>query len=75
MSELSPQLILSEEYTVTIPVDLRRSLGLKPGDRLVLRRRGEEGGVELTPAGGLSSLRGLLDGVTDDFVREKEDRL
>ncbi len=65
---------LSSGYRVTIPKALRTKLGIKPGQRFVVRE--EDGTVHLVPvpADPVRHLRGVLgDGpsVTEDLLRER----
>jgi len=58
---------------IVIPADLRRELGIKDGDLVVLER--EEGGISLRrddPEAALARLRdGLKDYSVDRFLRER----
>ncbi len=62
---------VSRRGRITIPVQLRRRLGLKPGTRLILRE--EEGRlVVMTMASYVHSLRGMLKG--KGMMRLREER-
>ena len=63
---------VSTRGRVTIPVELRRKLGIRPGTRLIARE--EEGRIEvMTMASYVRSLPGVLEG-KGMVERSREDR-
>ena len=67
-----PSVTLSPKYQVVIPLSVRRSLGLKPGQKMhVVEYAGR---VEFIPERDISELQGFVKGINTDFERE-EDRL
>jgi len=63
---------VSPKYQVVIPRDVRRSLKIKPGQKL--RVIEHEGRIELLPAEEVADLKGFLKGIDTSLERE-EDRL
>ena len=64
--------ILSDNFEVVIPPDIREALRLEAGE--TLRVFASEGHVELVPIRPVQSMRGFLRGMDADIERE-EDRL
>lgn len=61
--------ILSPKYQIVIPKEIRRTLNLKPGQRLQLRIEGDH--IEIKPVVTGADLIGLLKGDKPlEFVRE-----
>lgn len=66
--------LLSPKYQVVIPKEIRRSMNLKPGQRLQLTEK--DGKIEIRPILTPEQLIGYLkDKSHIEFVREKTDRL
>ncbi len=63
---------LSPKYQVVIPSAVRKSLGLRPGQKLHVVEY--EGRIEFIPERDITELRGFLEGINTDFERE-EDRV
>ncbi len=61
---------VSHEFQVRIPVDVRESLCLRPGQKMQVVEY--EGRIELIPDRDISELRGFIKGVNTDFEREKD---
>ena len=61
---------LSPKYQVVIPLEVRQSLGLAPGEKL--RVLSYAGRVELIPARKMKSLRGFLKGMDTALEREAD---
>ncbi len=61
---------VSHEFQVKIPLDVRESLQLRPGQKM--RVVEYEGRIELIPDRDISELRGFIKGVNTDFEREKD---
>ena len=62
--------ILSPKYQVVIPLGVRQSLGLAPGENLHVMSYA--GRVELIPARKMKSLRGFLKGMDTKIDREAD---
>jgi AbrB family looped-hinge helix DNA binding protein len=63
---------LSPKYQVVIPRSIRRSLNLRPGQKMHVVEH--DGRVEFIPERDISDLRGFLKGMNTAFDRE-EDRV
>ncbi|MEZ5320088.1 MAG: AbrB/MazE/SpoVT family DNA-binding domain-containing protein [Vicinamibacterales bacterium] len=63
---------LSPKFQVVIPLEIRRALGLKAGEKLRVIRHG--GRVELIPVRPVKALRGALKGI-DTHINREDDRL
>ena len=63
---------VSPKWEIVIPREVRKSLGLKPGDKVQVFLC--EGRIELIPVKDLKKMRGFLKGI-DTTVPRDEDRL
>jgi AbrB family looped-hinge helix DNA binding protein len=63
---------LSPKYQVVIPLSVRRTMNLRPGQKIQIVEY--EGRIELIPEKDIAELRGFLKGMNTDFERE-EDRV
>lgn len=63
---------LSSKFQVVIPQTVREKLHLKAGQKFQVLAY--DGRIELVPVVAIESLRGILKGVNECFVREKQDR-
>ncbi len=63
---------VSPNYQVVIPKDVRRSVNLKPGQRLMIYAK--DNVIFLIPEIGVSKLRGICKNVDMNDIREEEDR-
>jgi AbrB family looped-hinge helix DNA binding protein len=65
--------LLSTKYQIVIPKEIRKSLNLKPGQRLQVTEK--DGKIEIRPILTPEQLIGFLKGKTKvRFEREKQDR-
>lgn len=65
--------LLSPKFQIVIPKEIRKSMNLKPGQRLQLKQ--VDGKIELRPILTADELIGFLKGKTrSEFKREKQDR-
>ncbi|MEI8037580.1 MAG: AbrB/MazE/SpoVT family DNA-binding domain-containing protein [Verrucomicrobiota bacterium] len=65
--------LLSPKYQVVIPKEIRKSMNLKPGQRLQFKQ--VDGKIEIRPILTPDQLVGFLKGKTKlPFEREKQDR-
>lgn len=63
---------LSPKFQVVIPLPVRRTMGLRPGQKIQVVEY--EGRIELIPDRDIAELRGFLKGINTTFERE-EDRV
>jgi AbrB family looped-hinge helix DNA binding protein len=63
---------LSPKFQVVIPLPVRRSMGLRPGQRMQVMEH--DGRIELIPERDIKDMRGFLKGIDTSFERE-EDRV
>ena len=63
---------LSPKFQVVIPLPVRRTMGLRPGQKIQVVEY--EGRIELIPDRDIAELRGFLKGINTEFQRE-EDRV
>lgn len=63
---------VSPKYQVVIPLSVRKSLGIRPGQKLQVLEY--EGRIELIPDRSIMDLRGFVQGINTDGYREEEDR-
>jgi AbrB family looped-hinge helix DNA binding protein len=61
---------LSPKFQVVIPQAVRADLKLKPGQKFQVFALG--GRIEIVPMQPIKELRGFLQGVNSDFVRESD---
>ena len=66
------EVIVSSKYQIVIPVEVRKSLSIKKGQKLHLVV--EKGGIKLIPSIPLSEMRGLLRGMDARLERDEEER-
>ena len=65
--------LISTKYQIVIPKEVRRQLGLKPGQRMTFLTKGTI--IHLIPERPLKSLRGIVRGVDLlEGYRDKSDR-
>ena len=61
---------ISPKFQVVIPLHMRESLRLRPGQKLqVVEYKGR---IELIPDREISDLRGFVKGINTDFERERD---
>jgi len=59
---------VSPKYQVVIPKDIRKTMRLRPGQKLKVIEY--EGRIELIPDRDISELHGFLKGINTEFERE-----
>jgi AbrB family looped-hinge helix DNA binding protein len=64
--------MVSPEFQVVIPKDIRQLAGIRPGQKLEVFRVG--GIIEMVPVDDIRSTRGSLPGLNTDVEREEDDR-
>lgn len=67
------QVTVSTKYQVVIPLEVRRQVAVRPGERFTMLVKG--GMITLIPRRPLSELRGSLKGMDTRGIREKRDRM
>lgn len=61
---------VSPKYQVVIPSELRKRLGIKPGQKIeVLAYQGR---LEFIPIGDMRAMRGFVRGIDTDVPRDKD---
>ena len=63
---------LSSKFQVVIPQDVRKKLGLKPGQKIVVVEK--DGVVHLIPQRAIKQMRGFVKGLDTQNLRDEEDR-
>lgn len=63
---------VSTKYQIVIPSEIRKSLDIKPGQKIRVIQFGNR--IELVPVKDISEMRGFSKGIDTSFERE-EDRL
>ena len=63
---------LSPKYQIVIPADVRKSMGLRPGQKIQVFEF--DGRIELVPVRPIAELRGRFKGI-DTTVERDEDRV
>jgi len=61
---------VSPKYQVVIPKSVRKSLNLRPGQKMQVVEY--DGRIELIPERDIKELRGYLKGINTEFKREKD---
>ena len=61
---------VSPKFQVVIPLEIRTSLGLRPGEQLQVFRYGDR--IELIPVRPIREMRGFLKGIDTDVKRDPE---
>ena len=64
---------LSSKFQVVIPRDVRKKLGLKPGQKIVVVEK--DGVVHLIPQRAIKQMRGFVKGLDIQNLRDEEDRI
>jgi AbrB family looped-hinge helix DNA binding protein len=64
------QVTVSPKFQVVIPLEARRSLGIRPGQKVQVILY--EGRLELIPVKSLKKARGFLSGIDATVPREKD---
>lgn len=64
---------VSPKFQVVIPLKIRKTAGIHPGEKMQVISFGER--IELIPIRKIKSMRGFLKGMKNTFKREKRDRI
>lgn len=64
---------ISPKFQVVIPLEVRKALHLKPGEKLQVLPF--DGRIELIPITPIKKMRGFLKGMKNTFKREETDRI
>lgn len=63
---------VSPKYQVVIPKEIRKEVGIRPGQELQVVAKG--GTITLIPDRSIASMRGFVRGIRTKGFREKKDR-
>ena len=61
---------VSPKFQIVIPKDIRKSLGLRPGQKAEVFASVTEGRIEIVPRRPMRELRGFLKGMDPSFDRD-----
>lgn len=64
---------LSPKFQVVIPRQVRKRIGLRPGEKLQVISFDDR--IELIPVRPMSKMKGFLKGLDPSFKRDEEDRV
>lgn len=64
---------VSPKYQIVIPKTVRQTVGIKPGQRLMIYAKGSM--IYLIPEIKLADLRGICAGTDSNNLRDEDDRL
>jgi AbrB family looped-hinge helix DNA binding protein len=64
---------VSTKYQVVIPKEIRKEVGIRPGQELQVVAKG--GTITLLPDRTIASMRGFVKGIRTKGFREKKDRV
>lgn len=67
------EVTISSKYQVVIPLEVRKQLSLKAGQKLRVVVSGQS--INMVPEIPLSEMRGILKGMDSQNIREEDDRL
>ncbi len=67
------EVILSQQYQVPIPQEIRDLLNLKAGQKFTILLQGDS--ITLVPKPSIQSLRGVLKGANTSNVRDRSERV
>lgn len=62
--------VVSSKYQVTIPLRIRESLGIKPGQKMHVFIH--DGHIALVPVRDMKSMRGFVTGMHSTLVRDED---
>lgn len=65
-----PTVTVSPKFQVVIPLAVRRSLGLRPGEKVQVFRYGNR--IELIPVRPIREMRGFLRGIDTTVTRDRD---
>ena len=63
---------VSPKFQVVIPKGIRKSMGIKSGERLVVIEKGRS--IHLIPAGDIRKARGMAKGADNENLRDESER-
>ena len=67
------QVTVSSKYQVVIPLEVRKQLGIRKGQKMSVVVLGDV--IELVPDRDIRELKGAFPGVSTEDIREEADRL
>ena len=65
-----PTVTVSPKFQVVIPLAVRRSLGLRPGEKVQVFRYGNR--IELIPVRPIREMKGFLRGIDTTVTRDRD---
>jgi AbrB family looped-hinge helix DNA binding protein len=63
---------VSQKFQIVIPKSIRKILGIKPGEKMVLIEK--SGVVHMIPVGEIKKSRGIAKGATTEGLRDEGER-
>ncbi|MEA3559444.1 MAG: AbrB/MazE/SpoVT family DNA-binding domain-containing protein [Candidatus Thermoplasmatota archaeon] len=63
---------VSPKYQVVIPASIRNSIGIHPGEKIVVIEK--DGVIHLVRIQGISNLRGIFSKINSEGIRDENDR-
>jgi AbrB family looped-hinge helix DNA binding protein len=73
METVMPVVTVSPKYQIVIPKEIRKSMGIKPGQKIQIFQFGDR--LEFVPIKDIRELRGILKGMDTNLERDEEDRI
>ena len=70
---MSTSAIVSSDFQVTIPLEIREKFNLKPGQKVMFVPDGKS--IRLVVVPSMKDARGMLKGMSSEIEREDEDRV
>jgi AbrB family looped-hinge helix DNA binding protein len=65
--------LVSPKYQVVIPKDVRKTVDIKPGQRLMIYAK--DNVIYLIPEVSISALKGICKGMDTSRIRDEDDRI
>jgi len=65
-----PTITLSSKSQLVLPAEVRRRLGIRPGDRLVVEVEGDHAVIHKAPASDVAALANFRSSLWDGYARE-----
>jgi AbrB family looped-hinge helix DNA binding protein len=65
-----PMATLSSKSRLVLPAEIRRKLGIHPGDRLIVELEGDHAVIRKTPGSGVDALAAYRSDIWHDYADE-----